>query len=207
MDATHKVREICREIQASSAGGQQCLVLAHFPATLSLVEEQLRQAALPYQRFSTFDFSALGSGLSVSGGAAEGSKGSIWLGLARSFQPPSGVNNHAESAQPVRIIVAEHHPRQSLDQGIIEAAGRLSCGVELSYHISLDDPLLLYFGSTSLRPLLEKLGLDESTCISHPLVTGAIRRAQERIERTVQRDVQTESLADWFRYNLPERGK
>ena len=53
--------------------------------------------------------------------------------------------------------------------------------------------------------LLEKLGLEENSCISHPLVTGAIRRAQEKIERTVQKEMQTESIADWFKYNLPEK--
>lgn len=206
-DATHKVREICQEIQTSSDCGRQVLVLAHFASTLSAVETLLRKTSIQYQRFSSFDFSQLcqGSPATAGGSDTKNSPGRIWLGLARSFSAPTSVALQSTIELPVWIIVAEHHPRQSFDQGIIEAAETLGCGSDLCFHISLDDPLLKYFGGASLRLLLEKLGLQEDACISHPLVTSAIKRAQKKIEKTGQRDIETESIADWFRYNLPDK--
>ena len=49
-----------------------------------------------------------------------------------------------------------------------------------------------------------RLGADEETCLSNSMITTAIRRAQEKIESQVARDLAAESIDDWFKYNLPE---
>lgn len=37
---------------------------------------------------------------------------------------------------------------------------------------------------------------------SHSLITTAIANAQEKIESGVTQDLQSESIEDWFRYNV-----
>jgi hypothetical protein len=54
---------------------------------------------------------------------------------------------------------------------------------------------------------LQEDGRDEADPISNPLVTRAIRGAQVKIETQVPKDLQTESIEDWFRYNLKEEWK
>lgn len=212
-DAAHKVREICREIQISSEAGQRVLLLAHFAATLAAVEAQLCETGIPHERFTAFDFDQLCAGPPVIDSGTENTaspipgSGRVWLGLARSFQAANAPARQIAGAPTIRIIIAEHHPRHTPDLQIVEAAAKLRCESQISFHISLDDPLLQHFGGASLRPLLEKLGLGEGECISHPLITRAIRGAQQKIDKTVQRELPVESIGDWFKYNLPANAR
>ena len=103
----------------------------------------------------------------------------------------------------LEIIVAEHHPLESKDREVVEAAEKLSCYARLCFYFSLDDPLMRHFGSDSVKALFERLGIDKSECISHHLINSAIRNAQEKIEEKVGKAVPTYSADDWFKYNLP----
>ncbi|MGH9971412.1 MAG: hypothetical protein ACREBG_26960 [Pyrinomonadaceae bacterium] len=194
-DTSSKLKEICSQVDASLAEGRNALVLSHFQSTLSSLEQLLRERAIPYQKFSAYDSSILCS-------AADRT---VWVGLARAFQPPNALNLQTAATARVQIVIAEHHPRQSKDQAVIDAAAKLACASELCFYFSLDDALLKYFDGESIQRLFRQLGIDERECISHPLVTTAIRGAQEKIEDLVPKDLQAESIEDWFKYNL--RGK
>ncbi len=50
--------------------------------------------------------------------------------------------------------------------------------------------------------MMKRMGAVEDEPISHRFVTNAIQNAQENIEKKVPRDVATESMEDWFRFNL-----
>lgn len=192
-DSKNKLREICNEVQTENGNGNNVLVLSHFPLTLFALRRLLGEREIKQVEFSLYDSSRLCSS----------TPGTIWLGLARAFQSPAAMPKQTPEASPLRILVAEHHPRQSRDQELIDAAGKLPCDSQLCFHFSLDDPLLEHFGGESIRKLFQQLGIEETECITHPLVTSAIRNAQEKIEKQVPKDVQTESIEDWFKYNLP----
>lgn len=191
-DSRHKLQEICNQVSNSLAEGINILLLSHFQSTLSTLEYLLRDRGIAYQKFNPFDSNRL---CSVTSRTA-------WVGLARAFQAPNALNEQNAPTEHVQIVIAEHHPRQSKDQAIIEAAAKLGCVSEVCFYFSLDDALLKYFNGESIQKLLKRLGIDESECISHPLVTSAIRGAQEKIEDLVPRDLQAESIEDWFKYNL-----
>lgn len=53
--------------------------------------------------------------------------------------------------------------------------------------------------------LLRRMGLADDDCISHELISHAIRGAQEKIGSQVKQEMQTQSAEDWFRYNLREK--
>lgn len=205
---TRKLAGICEEIAAGKAAGANVLLLAHFDGTLADVEAALRARAIESKRFSQFDSAVL-----CSAGA-----GNVWSGLARSFQVPhAGVPDEwgatrLQTSTPtpietpqqaaLQIIVAEHHPRRSKDQQLLDTAATLTCEAQVTVHISLDDPLLTHFGVRSIQDLYRRLGIDEATSLSNPLITTAIQRAQEKIESQVPRDMPAWSIEDWFRHNL-----
>jgi hypothetical protein len=211
-DCERKLQGICEEIIAIGIAGANVLLLAHFEGTLANVEGALRARAIESKRFSQFDAAEL-----CSVGA-----GNVWSGLARSFPAPharvsdewgatrlqTSTPTPIETSQQVslRIIVAEHHPRRSKDQQLLEAAATLTCEAQLTVHIALDDPLLTHFGVRSIQDLYRRLGIDEETSLSNPLITTAIRRAQEKIESQVPRDLPAWSIEDWFRHNLAPNG-
>lgn len=192
-DSARKLREICDEVQAIAAENRNVLVLSHFQSNLSRVERLLRERNVSYQKFSSYDSSALGSA----------PFGTVRLGLARAFEPLNSLQLEPEPAARLQVLISEHHPRQSKDQAVIDAAAKLACQSELCFYFSLDDPLLRHFNGDSIQKLFRQLRIDESECISHHLITTAIRGAQEKIESQVPRDLQTESIEDWFKYNLP----
>ena len=186
-----KLQQIRSAIVSAQTVNRNVLVLSHFEETVSRVASLLSEAGIAYERFSSF----------YSEHVCSTTKPTIWLGLVRAFEPPGSLTL-ASGPTTLELVVTEHHPLQSKDQELINAAGKLQCEVELSFHFSLDDPLLQHFGGGSLQELMQRLGLSEWECISHHLVTTAIRGAQEKIEKTVPRDVPAHSVEDWFKYNL-----
>lgn len=193
-DAGRKFQQISNELKAVANSGCTVLVLAHFEATLTALTASLRANAIEYQRFSLFD----GSRLCAAGEPI------VWVGLAREFSSPSTLSPEASPSRGIQIIVAEHHPKQSRDQAVIDAAKTLPCPSGMCFHFSLDDPLLLHFNGDSIQKLFKRLGIDEDECLSHHLITTALRNAQQKIESETHRDLQTESIEDWFRYNYRE---
>jgi preprotein translocase subunit SecA len=193
-DAERKFRHIAGELKFARDRGDSILVLAHFEATLTALTQVLRANGIEYQRFSLFDGSRL-----CSRSVAE-----ISVGLARAFPTPQAYPATASPSPGLQIIVAEHHPKRSRDEAVIEAAKSLPCPTGMCFHFSLDDPLLKHFNGDSIQRLVKKMGIDENESLSHPLITTAIRNAQQRIESEVERHLETQSIEDWFRYNYRE---
>ncbi len=191
-DSTIKLEQLCRAVADAHPNSRNVVLLSHFESTVSQLTNQLRAAELRFERFSLFDAATV---------CASG-PGRVWIGEARAFQAPNALVSSA-TGTAVEIIVAEHHPLRTRDEAIIEAATKLSCQAELSFHFSLDDPLMKYFGSTSIQELFTRLGIPRDECISHQFVSTAIRNAQEKIESRAPKDVTTPTVEEWFKYNLP----
>ncbi len=191
-DSKTKLEQISRAVSTARLDLRNVVLLSHFESTISYLTDQLRDAGISFERFSLFDAARV----CISG------PGKVWVGAARAFQAPGALASIAAEIL-VEIVVAEHHPLRSRDEAIVDAASKLSCPSELTFHFSLDDPLMQYFGSTSIQDLFTPLGIARDECISHNLVSTAIRTAQEKIEERAPKDVLTQSVEDWFRYNLP----
>jgi preprotein translocase subunit SecA len=193
-DEARKLRHICADVSTSQSDGHSVLLLSHFEATLASLAGALRETGISYERFSSLNPAAL----------CLPAAGKVWFGLARAFQVANQMTAANESTA-LEIMVAEHHPMQSRDQEIVDAAGKLSCRAQLCFYFSLDDPVMKHFGTDSIKALFERLGIDKSECISHHLINTAIRTAQEKIESKVGKDVPTYSADDWFKYHLHEK--
>ncbi len=83
-----------------------------------------------------------------------------------------------EPAVPLEVLVCGRNERRSADDGIVRAAAALAAASHVTFHLSLDDALLRVHGD-KLKPLLEKIGMNESESIEHEFVSRAIRNAQK----------------------------
>jgi preprotein translocase subunit SecA len=194
-----KLAGICEAIVAIRSAGRNVLLLAHFEGTLAGLETALRTRRIEHQRFATSISSML---CRVN---SDGS-GKIWAGRADAFLPSNTLgakDPHRRDTSPelLEIIVADHHPLRSKDEPLVKTAASLACQSQITFHISLDDPLLVHFGVTSIQHLFKQLGMDEETSLSNSLITAAIRRAQAKIESGTPKDLPAHSIADWFKYN------
>ncbi len=193
-DEAIKRHQICDDVFDAQNHSHSVLLLSHFEATLASLSPALREKGIRHERFSSLNPSDL----------CRSPPGKIWLGLARGLRVSPEITTVTEGA-PLEIVVAEHHPMQSRDQEVIDAAAKLACNAQVCFYFSLDDPVMKFYGSETIKALLERLGIPKDECISHHLVTKAIRTAQEKIESKVGRDVPTQSAEDWFKYNLPAK--
>jgi hypothetical protein len=196
LDGNRKLDAICQDTLDAGANGSSALVLAHFKSTLAIVEDRLRSRSIEYKSYLPLDFSSL----CLPGHDTEAT--SVWVGLASHFQPRP-LSQAEQSRSSLRILIAEHHPLSSRDEAVLDAARSLSCNAQVTHHTSLTDPLLSHFGGDRMRGLMKQLGMEEQECISNPVITRAIRNAQEKIQNQIQREMQTNSPEEWFRFNLP----
>uniref|UniRef100_A0A832HYS0 Protein translocase subunit SecA n=1 Tax=Eiseniibacteriota bacterium TaxID=2212470 RepID=A0A832HYS0_UNCEI len=80
------------------------------------------------------------------------------------------------------ILGTERHESRRIDRQLRGRAGRQGDPGESRFFLSLEDDLMRLFGSERISGLMEKLGVEEGEVIEHPWVTGAISRAQKRVE-------------------------
>lgn len=196
VDGGRKLEGVCRDIARADAEGSNVLLLAHFEETLSALASALRARSVRHRTHFNDD----GSSLCSSARGDEGPR--VWLTLASHFRPQGSALTGGARAARVLILVVEHHPLLSQDEAVLEASSRVPCRVELVFHTALTDALLERFGGERLRGLLKQLGHPEDECVSHALISKAIRNAQEKIGRQVSGGLPTRSAEEWFEYNM-----
>ncbi len=196
VDGGRKLEGIRRDLAQAAVEATNVLLLAHFDDTLSALGSMLRAASLQHQTHFSDDASAL-CAKSQGDGQAK-----VWLTPASHFRAQGAALTSGTQGSRVLILVAEHHPLAAKDQSILEAASRVPCQHTIIFHTALTDALLMRFGGERLQGLMRQLGHDESECVSHPLISTAIRKAQEKIGSQVAGELPTRSAEEWFKYNL-----
>jgi len=82
----------------------------------------------------------------------------------------------------LHILGTERHESRRIDRQLRGRSGRQGDPGSSRFHLSLEDDLMRLFGSERISSLMQRMGVQEGEVIEHPLVTGAISRAQKRVE-------------------------
>jgi len=82
----------------------------------------------------------------------------------------------------LHILGTERHESRRIDRQLRGRAGRQGDPGSTRFYLSLEDDLMRLFGSERISGLMQRMGVQEGEVIEHPLVTGAISRAQKRVE-------------------------
>lgn len=82
----------------------------------------------------------------------------------------------------LRIIGTERHESRRIDNQLRGRAGRQGDPGISRFYISLEDDLMRLFGSEKLMGMFKSMGLPEGEQIEHKMLSGAIERAQKKIE-------------------------
>ena len=80
------------------------------------------------------------------------------------------------------IIGTERHDSRRIDNQLRGRSGRQGDPGESRFYLSLEDDLMRLFGSDKIAVMAAKLGIPEDMPIDMKMVSGAIERAQSRIE-------------------------
>jgi len=82
----------------------------------------------------------------------------------------------------LHVVGCQRHESRRIDNQLLGRAGRQGDPGSSQFYLSLEDDLLRIFGGDRIGGLMERLGMEEGEAIEHNLLTGAIRRAQKRVE-------------------------
>ncbi|HPI63559.1 MAG TPA: preprotein translocase subunit SecA, partial [Alphaproteobacteria bacterium] len=80
------------------------------------------------------------------------------------------------------IIGTERHESRRIDNQLRGRSGRQGDPGISRFFLSLEDDLMRIFGSGRLDALLVRFGLKENEAITHPWVSKALEKAQEKVE-------------------------
>jgi len=82
----------------------------------------------------------------------------------------------------LHILGTERHESRRIDRQLRGRSGRQGDPGSSRFSLSLEDDLMRMFGSERISGLMQRMGVEEGEVIEHPLVTGAIGKAQKRVE-------------------------
>ena len=82
----------------------------------------------------------------------------------------------------LHVLGCQRHESRRIDNQLVGRAGRQGDPGSSQFYLSLEDDLLRIFGGDRIAPIMDRLGMAEGEAIEHNLLTGAIQRAQKRVE-------------------------
>ena len=92
------------------------------------------------------------------------------------------LDDEAVAAGGLKIVGTERHESRRIDNQLRGRSGRQGDVGESQFFISLEDDLMRLFGSERLISLFNSLGVPEGEQIQHKMLSGAIEKAQKKIE-------------------------
>jgi len=82
----------------------------------------------------------------------------------------------------LHVLGTERHESRRIDNQLRGRSGRQGDPGSSRFYLSLEDDLLRIFGSDRLGPLMKRLGMQEGEAIEAKMLSGAIERAQGKVE-------------------------
>ncbi|MBF7017634.1 preprotein translocase subunit SecA [Staphylococcus durrellii] len=80
------------------------------------------------------------------------------------------------------VIGTERHESRRIDDQLRGRSGRQGDRGDSRFYLSLQDELMVRFGSERLQKMMDRLGMDDSTPIESKMVSRAVESAQKRVE-------------------------
>jgi preprotein translocase subunit SecA len=189
-----KLQKLCQELREHVAVAQPVIMLAHFAATLAEIRQVLTGAGIPHKlrtgRISARDISPLAKG---------GSENLVYLGLVKQLDSDPSRTQDVDEPGVIHFLLTERHFFRKYDDLITDFAESLSIRSDVTFHLSLEDPLMTVFAGEWVKGVLQKLGIDESSAIQSPMIAKRVRGAQASIAKRAEEVGDAESAEEWIR--------
>gem|GEM_PF-2846222 len=199
--AKYFIRKInCLEIHAIALGIYP-VTAAHFQGTLELLCDALEKNGLPYHLVESP--AAFPTRLVADDCGRRGIL--VLLSAAIPTSVVSSVPARPQGVNPpgVTVYLAEHYPLPPRDRLVLSLSGLWSLPMNFTCHTALDEPWLAPFRVERLLQLLERLGNDDKSVLSHPYLDRFIRKTQQTIAGQVRHEQVCRTCEEWMRVNMP----
>ena len=91
-------------------------------------------------------------------------------------------NQKVKESGGLYVLGTERHESRRIDNQLRGRSGRQGDPGKSKFFISLDDELMRLFGGSSLKNLMQRIGMKPGDAINHPLLNKTIENAQKKVE-------------------------
>lgn len=100
------------------------------------------------------------------------------------------------------LLFLEHYPLYSKEQLVLERiASLVDSKLNACFHVSLNEPIMKSFGSSSILQLMKSMGVKEEESMQHSSIDSALSTAQKKLEKKALGDSRSDSIEEWFKRN------
>ena len=182
-DAVYKTQKekfiaVCDEIERAHATGQPVLVGTITIETSELLSLMLRKRGIKHNVLNA-KYHAMEAEIVAQAGV----HGAVTIATNMAGRGTDiKLDDEARAAGGLKIIGTERHESRRIDNQLRGRAGRQGDPGESRFYISLEDDLMRLFGSEKLMGIFNTLGVEDGEQIEHKMLSGAIEKAQQKIE-------------------------
>ena len=182
-DAVYKTKKekfgaVCDAIEEVHAKGQPVLVGTITIETSELLSKMLRKRGIKHNVLNA-KFHELEAQIV----SEAGQHGAVTIATNMAGRGTDiKLDDKAREAGGLKIIGTERHESRRIDNQLRGRSGRQGDPGESRFYLSLEDDLLRLFGSEKLMSVFNALGVADGEQIEHKMLSGAIEKAQKKIE-------------------------
>ena len=182
-DAVYKTKKekfnaVCDAIEEAHAKGQPVLVGTITIETSELLSKMLRKRGIRHNVLNA-KFHELEAQIV----AEAGQHGAVTIATNMAGRGTDiKLDEKAREAGGLKIIGTERHESRRIDNQLRGRSGRQGDPGESRFYLSLEDDLLRLFGSEKLMSVFNALGVEDGEQIEHKMLSGALEKAQKKIE-------------------------
>lgn len=170
------------------------LLLAHFRAALVEIRRELDNAGVRHRLHT-----AVIGNKEVNRVFQETGDTVVHVGLVKQLEPDPYTQHEIETAGVCQIVVVERHLLRKYDDLVMEVAGNVRMRCQVTYCMSLDDPLVKIFAGDGVKEVLQgSLGMKDADVIESRMISRRVLVAQQRLAQKGDPDLEAESAEDWF---------
>ena len=93
-----------------------------------------------------------------------------------------GLNENVLYSGGLHVLGTDRYDSRRMDNQLRGRSGRQGDPGSSRFYISLEDNLMRIFASDQMKNMMQRVGLEDGESIEHRMLSGAIERAQKRVE-------------------------
>jgi preprotein translocase subunit SecA len=173
-----KFEAVIEEITERHSKGQPVLVGTISIERSEMLSEALKRKGVPHQVLNAKYHEKEAEIV-----AQAGQKGAVTIATNMAGRGTDIIlGEEVSSLGGLHIIGTERHESRRIDNQLRGRAGRQGDPGSSRFYVSLEDELMRLFGSDNVAGIMDRLGMDDSTPIDHPMISRSIESAQKRVE-------------------------
>lgn len=173
-----KFKAVIEEIKSANAKGQPVLV-----GTASIEKSEILHKLLINEKIAHNVLNAKNHEKEAQIIQTAGAKGAVTVATNMAGRGVDiRINDEVRALGGLYIIGTERHESRRIDNQLRGRSGRQGDPGISRFFLSLEDNLLRIFGSTKIKNIMDKLGVEDGESIESGLITRAIENAQKKVE-------------------------